>query len=46
MSDVINELILGTRRRHPVTSVIVTHDMKLGAESGRPHRHALSAFAR
>ena len=27
MSDVINELILGTRRRHPVTSVIVTHDM-------------------
>ncbi len=29
MSDVINELILGTRRRHPVTSVVVTHDMKL-----------------
>ena len=28
MSDVINELILGTRRRHPVTSVIVTHDMR------------------
>ncbi len=28
MSDVINELILGTRRHHPVTSVIVTHDMK------------------
>ncbi|MGO9115463.1 MAG: ABC transporter ATP-binding protein [Thermoguttaceae bacterium] len=28
MSDVINELILGTRRRHPVTSVVVTHDMK------------------
>jgi phospholipid/cholesterol/gamma-HCH transport system ATP-binding protein len=28
MSDVINELILGTRSRHPVTSVIVTHDMK------------------
>lgn len=27
MSDVINQLILGTRRRHPVTSVIVTHDM-------------------
>jgi phospholipid/cholesterol/gamma-HCH transport system ATP-binding protein len=27
MSDVINELILGTRRRHPVTSVLVTHDM-------------------
>ena len=28
MSDVINELILGTRRRHPVTSVVVTHDMR------------------
>ena len=28
MSDVINELILGTRRRHPVTSVLVTHDMR------------------
>ncbi len=27
MSDVINELILATRRRHPVTSVVVTHDM-------------------
>lgn len=27
MSDVINELILGTRRRYPVTSVVVTHDM-------------------
>jgi phospholipid/cholesterol/gamma-HCH transport system ATP-binding protein len=28
MSDVINELILQTRRRHPVTSIVVTHDMK------------------
>jgi phospholipid/cholesterol/gamma-HCH transport system ATP-binding protein len=28
MSDVINELILGTRRRHPVTSIVVTHDMR------------------
>ncbi len=28
MTDVINELILQTRRRHPVTSLIVTHDMK------------------
>jgi phospholipid/cholesterol/gamma-HCH transport system ATP-binding protein len=28
MSDVINELMLATRRRHPVTSVLVTHDMK------------------
>jgi phospholipid/cholesterol/gamma-HCH transport system ATP-binding protein len=28
MSDVINELILNTRRRHPVTSVVVTHDMR------------------
>lgn len=28
MSDVINELILQTRQRHPVTSIIVTHDMR------------------
>ena len=28
MSDVINELILSTRRAHPVTSVVVTHDMQ------------------
>jgi phospholipid/cholesterol/gamma-HCH transport system ATP-binding protein len=28
MSDVINELILETRRRYPVTSVVVTHDMR------------------
>jgi len=28
MSDVINELIVSTRRRHPVTSVVVTHDMR------------------
>jgi len=29
MSDVINELILLTRRRHPnTTSIVVTHDMK------------------
>lgn len=28
MSDVINELILATRRNHPVTSVVVTHDMR------------------
>jgi phospholipid/cholesterol/gamma-HCH transport system ATP-binding protein len=28
MSDVINELILNTRKRHPVTSVVVTHDMR------------------
>ncbi|HLN30836.1 MAG TPA: ABC transporter ATP-binding protein [Gemmataceae bacterium] len=28
MSDVINQLILQTRMRHPVTSVVVTHDMK------------------
>jgi phospholipid/cholesterol/gamma-HCH transport system ATP-binding protein len=29
MSDVISELILQTRRRHPVTSIVVTHDMKI-----------------
>src|SRR5438552_3426083 len=28
MSDVINELILQTRQRRPVTSVVVTHDLK------------------
>jgi phospholipid/cholesterol/gamma-HCH transport system ATP-binding protein len=28
MSDVINELMLSARRHHPVTSVIVTHDMR------------------
>ena len=28
MTDVINELILQVRRRRPVTSVIVTHEMK------------------
>ena len=27
MSDVINELILRTRGKHPVTSIVVTHDM-------------------
>jgi phospholipid/cholesterol/gamma-HCH transport system ATP-binding protein len=27
MSDVINELILRTRREHSVTSIVVTHDM-------------------
>ena len=28
MSDSINELILQTRRQHPVTSIVVTHEMK------------------
>ncbi len=28
MSDVINSLILQTRQKHPVTSIVVTHDMK------------------
>ena len=28
MSDVINELIMETRQRHQVTSIIVTHDMR------------------
>jgi len=28
MSDVLNELILNTRRRHPVPSIVVTHDMR------------------
>ncbi len=28
MSDVINQLMMNTRRRHNVTSIMVTHDMK------------------
>ena len=28
MTDVINELILQTRQSHPVTSIVVTHDLK------------------
>lgn len=32
MSDVINELILQTRARRPVTSVVVTHDMRTVAK--------------
>ena len=28
MGNVINELILGTRQKHPVTSIVVTHDMR------------------
>jgi len=28
MADVIDELMLGTRRHHPVTSILVTHDMR------------------
>ena len=28
MTDVINELILQTRRQRPVTSIVVTHEMK------------------
>jgi phospholipid/cholesterol/gamma-HCH transport system ATP-binding protein len=28
MTDVINELILQTRRQHPVTSVVVTHELR------------------
>ena len=28
MTDVINELILKTRRRRPITSIVVTHEMR------------------
>src|SRR5205807_1729310 len=28
MTDVINELILQTRQRHPMTSMVVTHELK------------------
>jgi phospholipid/cholesterol/gamma-HCH transport system ATP-binding protein len=34
MSDVINELILSTRRQHPVTSIVVTHDMRTARKVG------------
>ena len=34
MSDVINELIIRTRRRNPVTSVVVTHDMNTAKKVG------------
>jgi phospholipid/cholesterol/gamma-HCH transport system ATP-binding protein len=28
MTDIVNELILQVRQRHPITSVVVTHEMK------------------
>ena len=34
MSDVISELIMQTRRARPITSVIVTHDMKTAQKVG------------
>ena len=34
MSDVINELIARTRRRNPVTSIVVTHDMNTARKVG------------
>ena len=34
MSDVINELIMRTRRARPVTSIIVTHDMRTARKVG------------
>ena len=34
MSDVINELIIRTRRRNPVTSIVVTHDMNTAKKVG------------
>ncbi|MDZ4817871.1 MAG: ABC transporter ATP-binding protein [Planctomycetota bacterium] len=34
MSDVINELILQTRKAHPVTSIVVTHDMHTAMKVG------------
>jgi phospholipid/cholesterol/gamma-HCH transport system ATP-binding protein len=34
MSDVINELILRTRARYPVTSIVVTHDMHTARKVG------------
>ena len=34
MSDVINELIARTRRRNPVTSIVITHDMNTAKKVG------------
>lgn len=34
MSDVINEMIIRTRRRIPVTSIVVTHDMNTARRVG------------
>ena len=34
VSDVINELIIRTRKQNPVTSVVVTHDMKTAQKVG------------
>ncbi|MCH2125681.1 MAG: ABC transporter ATP-binding protein [Pirellulaceae bacterium] len=34
MSDVINELIMRSRRRYPVTSIVVTHDMRTARKVG------------
>jgi phospholipid/cholesterol/gamma-HCH transport system ATP-binding protein len=34
MSDVINELILRTRSQHPVTGIVVTHDMHTARKVG------------
>ena len=45
MSDVINELIIRTRDKHQVTSIVVTHDMTHGPQGGRPRRDALPARA-
>ena len=45
MSDVINELILSTRRQHPVTSVRGDARHADGAEGGRSRGDALSAGA-
>ena len=34
MSDVINELIIRTRQHYPVTSIVVTHDMRTALKVG------------
>ena len=43
MTDVINELILQTRPRRPVTSVVVTHEMRTVQKVRRPRGDALPA---
>ncbi len=45
MTDVINELILQTRTKRPVTSVIVTHELRHGGEVREPRGDAVPAVA-
>ncbi len=45
MTDVINELILQTRKRRPMTSIVVTHEMKTVHKVRRPSGDVLPIVA-